>query len=67
MNYQTKIVLRKTLYEFRGAERAKQDEMVSLIEQRIKQHQNALKTTGTGYADHFVQAGKIFLRIAKKD
>lgn len=63
----TKILLKNSLDEFRASERHKQDKMIQLVEQRIKQHENSLKTIGYGYADHFVKAGKVFLRIVNNN
>lgn len=65
MTPQAKVILKNSLSKFKQADKPKQSEMVDLVKKRLKQHNNALKTIGYGYADYFVEAGRVFLRIIK--
>ena len=60
MDAQTKELLHRSLNQFRAAEKK---EMVSYVQNNLKRHERLLNQVGEGYADCFVRAGKIFLRI----
>ena len=66
MTPQAKVLLKKSINEYKTFSEPKKEQMVSLVRTRIKQHENAIKTIGTGYADYFVEAGRVFLRISDK-
>lgn len=65
MTYEAKILLLRSLSEYKKLDEPRKVKMVKLVNQRLEQHNNALKTIGIGYADNFAQAGRIFLRIIK--
>jgi len=66
MRVEVQILLDNSLKAYKMAQEYEKQKMVQLVQQRIKQHKNGLKTIGYGYADHFVEAGKEFLNICLK-
>jgi hypothetical protein len=67
MKHEAKVLLTNSLDEFKSVNEARKVKLIKFVEQRVEQHNNGLNTIGFGYADHFVEAGKVFLRIVKSN
>lgn len=65
MKPESKQLLRNSLAQFRAASTLERDEMVHTVQNNLRIHENALKSIGMGYADKYVTAGRVFLRIVK--
>lgn len=63
MDYETKAVLRRSINEFLSSTNCGQDEMIYNVREKLKQHKNGLNSIGFGFADNYVRAAEIFLRI----
>ena len=66
MTHETKSILTQSINVFLSSSDKDKQEMVSMVQNNLKTHYNALKTIGMGYDTNMVQAGEIFLRIFNK-
>ena len=66
MTHETKSILTHSINVFLSSSEKDKAEMVSVVQNNLKTHYNALKTIGMGYDTNMVQAGEIFLRIFNK-
>ena len=66
MTHETKQILTRSINVFLSSSEKDKAEMVSVVQNNLKTHYNALKTIGMGYDTNMVQAGEIFLRIFNK-
>ena len=66
MTHETKSILTQSINVFLSSSEKDKAEMVSVVQNNLKTHYNALKTIGMGYDTNMVQAGEIFLRIFNK-
>ena len=63
MNAIEKHLVKQSLKEFEGGTAGQKEIWIHDIQEKLKEHERGLKHIGMGYADHFVTAGRIFLRI----
>lgn len=63
MTAETKNILKRSINEFLSSTDEEKESYISLVQNKIKEHERALESIGVGYSDNFVTAGKIFLRI----
>lgn len=67
MDSQTKQLLKHSLRDYRASTTDERKEKASHVQRQLESHERALNIIGTGYSDHYVQAGRIFLRIIKQN
>ena len=66
MDFQTKDLLIRSIEAYSVANEERQQEMISHVEDMLGRHGRAINAIAYGFADHYVQAGRIFLRIYKQ-
>lgn len=66
MDFQTKDLLIRSIEAYSAVDKARQQEMITHVEDMLNRHERAINAIAYGFADHYVQAGKIFLRIYKQ-
>ena len=66
MTYETKSILTRSINVFLSSSEKDKVEMVSMVQNNLKTHYNALNTIGMGLDNNKVVAGEIFLRIFNK-
>lgn len=63
MDIKTKDLLIRTLSVFNQCDESERREKIDFVKSALKSHYTHLESIGMGYAEHYVQAAKIFLRI----
>ena len=66
MTHETKSILTRSINVFLSSSEKDKAEMVSVVQNNLKTHYNALKTIGIGLDNNKVVASEIFLRIFNK-
>lgn len=63
MEARQKELLIRSIKHFRSQDQDNKDLMVKDVENKIKQHYNGLYKIGFGYADYYVKAAEVFIRV----